>query len=156
MALEFETISTISGISSGISSIGASLARSAAFDVQKINAQTNSMIAELQGKADVLSLKRQFNKAMASNAVIGAAQGRRGGSVAQIASAAESQYNWDANFVKMQADMQISGFDAQAEQFKIASGTAATSGTLSAIGSTATNVGTSLYSIGKSTKKEES
>lgn len=154
--MDFKTASVIGGISSGVASIGASIARSAAYDVERINAKTNAKIAALQGKADVLSLKRQFNKSMASNAVIGAAQGRRGGSVAQIASAAESQFNWDANFVKMQADMQESGFNAQAEQLKIASDSALVGGTLKSISSTATNIGTSLYSIGKSTKKEES
>lgn len=79
-------------------------------------------IAGLQADYTAANLKREFNRTMASNAVIAAAQGRSGGSVEQIASAAEAQYNWDADFSQLSAEYQELGINAQIKDSSQAEG----------------------------------
>lgn len=138
----------IGSIGSAISGIGSAYAQKAQYDIEAMNAKANARVAKIQGEADSLQLLKDFNKTMASNAVISAAQGRSGGSVTQIAQAAEAQYNWDSDFTKLSAQIQSSGYIAQAEQKKIAGKQAFIGGSLSSIGGSTQQYGTSLYKIG--------
>ena len=102
----------------------------------------------MQGEADALQLQRQFNQTMASNTVMAAAQGRSGGSVEGIAQAAEQQYNWDADFTKLSAQLQESGYQSQAQQYGNAASSALVGGSLGAITGGFQQMGQSLYTIG--------
>jgi len=100
----------------------------------------------------MLQLQRDFNKTMASNAVLSVAQGRSGATVTAIGEAAEAQLNWDKDFTRLNTVSQVMGYMAQAEQADIAASAKKTVGTLSAIGSGLSSAGTSLYSIGGSSQ----
>jgi len=105
------TISSLSGIyMQGVQNEIAGYNR----DIERYRAKTNAAIAKVQGKQTALALNNAFNKTMASNAVLSAAQMRRGGSVTQIANAAEDQYNWDLDFADMSNKIQEIGLDALA------------------------------------------
>ena len=137
-----------SGIGSVISGIGGAFADSQSYKIKKYQAQTRAKIAKMQGEADSLMLQRQFNKTMASNTVMAAAQGRSGGSVEGIAQAAEQQYNWDADFTKLSAQLQESGYQSQAQQYGNAASSALVGGSLGAITGGFQQMGQSLYTIG--------
>jgi len=143
-----QTYATISGIGSIAAGIGGAFAKSAQYDVQKYQAKVNAKIAKMQGEADALNLQRQFNKTMASNVVMAAAQGRSGESVAGIARAGEEQLRWDADFARLSAQIQEQGYKAQATQYGAASSTALIGGSLGAISGGLTTMGKSLYTIG--------
>ncbi len=129
-----------------------SIAASNSMKVQKYQAETRAKIAKLNGKATALNLTNDFNKSMASDAVIAAAQGRSGGSVAGIARAAEAQYNWDVDFAELSAQIQESGYTAQATQYGMASKQTLLGGALGAIGGAATTYYDTMGKIGGSTK----
>ncbi len=152
MAITPEQYAIGSGVGSIITGIGGAYAKSQSYKVQKYQAETRAKIAKMQGKADALQLQRQFNQTMASNTVMAAAQGRRGGSVEQIGMAAEQQFNWDADFTKLSAQIEESGYRAQASQYGMAAGTALMGGAAGAISGGLQDIGTSLYQIGD--KKE--
>jgi len=151
-----------SSIGAGLAQYGQSMVQSASYGIQQndafvgaFSAQVQQRASRLQGKADVLALTKDFNKSMASDAVMGAAQNRKGGSVAAVASAAQSQYDWDKDFTEMSTKIAESGYKSQyiaemgrAEQAGIAADAAKKIGMSSAIGSTLSSVGSSLYSIG--------
>ncbi len=115
--------------------------------IQKYQAETNAKLAEMQGKADGLSLASSYNKTQATNAVVSAAQNRRGGSVTAISDAAESGYEFDLQMVELGAYMQTSGYETNAQMAKLSGKQSIFSGLLGAA-QTASNI----YSIGGSTK----
>lgn len=139
----------------GVSQINSSIAQSASYKIQEINSRVQAKHAETQGKAAALDLTVQFNKMMASNAVMSAAQGRSGGSVEAVASAAEAQYEWDMDYTALSSEIQKSGYDAQAAQYKLASKSALVGGTISALSGVGIKGASSLYSIGGSTRKPQ-
>jgi hypothetical protein len=59
----------------------------------------------MNAKNTALKLNEDYNKQMASNMVIAAAQNRRGGSVQGMASAAESEYEWDLAYAAFEGDL---------------------------------------------------
>ena len=148
MAYQPKTLAQISSIGSVITGIGSAYAQSSQYKIQQIQAKQKAEVAKMQGEADSLNLLRDFNKTMASNIVMAAAQGRSGGSVEQIASAAEAQYNWDADFTKLSAEIQAGGYQAQAAQYGIAGTQAMVGGTLGTIQKGLQTYATSLYKIG--------
>lgn len=125
----------------------AAASRASSYRIQQIQAKTMEYQAKVQAKADIMQLQTQFNRVMANNAVMAAAQGRRGGSVEQIAKAAEAKFNWDKDFTKLSSEIQSGGYKAQAEQYALAANTAST-GKDVAFSKMMMDVGTSLYSIG--------
>ena len=143
----------ISAIAGGVSAIGSAWASSSAYKVKEIETEMAARAAKLQGAADILSLQQNFNKTMASNAVMGAAQGRRGGSVDAVASAAEAKFNWDSDFTEISANIRANGYDAQAAQYDIAASQAFIGGSISAISGSALDMAEDLYSIGSSSKE---
>ena len=80
--------------------------------IQKANAKVLSAQAKMQGALYGMKLESNFNKSMASDAVIAASQHRRGGSVAAISQAATKQFNWDMDFAEMSTEIQMMGYDA--------------------------------------------
>jgi len=68
--------------------------------------------AKLNGKITALNLNTYFNDTMANQAVMNAAQGRRGATVEAIASAAETQYNWDLDYSELSTEYEIHGIEA--------------------------------------------
>ena len=148
MAITPGQYATGAGYASIISGIGSAYAQSAQYDVQKYQAQTRAKMAKMQGEADALQLQRQFNQTMASNVVMAAAQGRSGGSVEQIGMAAQQQFNWDADFTRLSAQLQESGYQAQAAQYGAAASTALIGGSLGAISGGLSTMGKSLYTVG--------
>ena len=138
----------IGAVGSIASGIGSSYASSAQYKIAKSQASVNAKIAKVQGEADALNLLRQFNQTQASNVVMAAAQGRSGGSVSAVASAARTQYQWDADFTKLSSQIQQVGYKGQEAQYSLASKQAMIGGTLSSVADTAMNVGTALYKIG--------
>ena len=149
------TLGVISGVGSAIAGIGSAYAQSTQYKIQEMQARTNEALSKMQGNKASLDLLKDFNKTMASNAVISAAQGRTGPTVSAVSSAAESQYNWDSDFTKLSSDIEAKGYSAQAKQYDIASTTSLIGGALSSIGGASSNVGYNLYSIGGSTKGKE-
>jgi len=143
-----KTLAQASAISSVVAGIGSAYAQSSQYKIQQIQAKQRAEIAKMQGEADSLNLLRDFNKTMASNVVMAAAQGRSGGSVEAIASAAEAQYNWDTDFTKLSAEIQSRGYQAQAAQYGIAGTQAMVGGTLGTIQKGLQTYATSLYKIG--------
>jgi len=143
-----QTYATYSGVGSIISGIGSAYAQSQQYKIQQIQAKTRANIAKMQGKQESLSMLRMFNKGMASNAVMAAAQGRSGGSVEAIAQASEQQYNWDINTVELNAELQARGYQSQAAQYGAASSQAMVGGSLGAVSGGLMDMGTSLYKIG--------
>ena len=137
-----------SSIGSVISGIGGAYAQSQSYQIKKYQAQTRAKIAKMEGEAAALQMQQQFNKQMASNAVMAAAQGRSGGSVEQIGMAAQQQYNWDADFTKLSAQIEESGHRSQATQYGRAASTSLIGGTLDAIGGGYMDYQKSLYQIG--------
>ena len=119
---------------------------------QKYQAQTNAKIVKMQGKATALNLTEQYNKSRASDVVMAAAQGRRGGSVEGIARAAEAQYNWDMDFAEMSAQIQELGYSAQAQQYDVGATQSLLGGAIGAIGGAATTYYDTMGKIGGSTK----
>ena len=142
------TMAGLSAIGSIFSGIGSAYAQSVSYDIQKIQARTAAKIAKMQGEADSLAMHRQLNKTLASNTVMAAAQGRSGGSVEGIASAATQQYNWDADFDKLSAEIEQGGYESQAAQYGAAASTALIGGSLSAISGGMMDYSESLYKIG--------
>lgn len=142
-----------SAIGSVIAGIGGAYAESQSYQIKKYQAQTNAKIAKMQGEASSLMLQQQFNKQMASNVVMAAAQGRRGGSVEQIGMAAEQQLNWDQDFAKLSAQIEESGYMSQAKQYGMAASSALLGGATGEILGGAMDYGRSLYQIGG--KKED-
>jgi len=148
MPLTPQQRATYSGIGSIVAGIGGAFAKSVQYDVQKMQAKTRAKIAKMQGEADALTLQRQFNQTMASNVVVAAAQGRTGESVAGISRAAEKQFRWDADFTRLSAQIQESGYQVQATQYGIAGRTALIGGVLGAISKGLMTMEQSLYTIG--------
>lgn len=148
MAITPEQYAIGSGIGSMITGIGSAFAKSEGYKVQKYQAETRAKIAKMQGKADALQLQRQFNQTMASNTVMAAAQGRSGGSVEGISRAAQQQFNWDADFTQLSAQIEESGYRAQASQYGTAASTALIGGAAGAISGGLQDIGKSLYQIG--------
>jgi hypothetical protein len=112
--------------------VGSANQQASSLKIQQAQLGVQSKIAELEGKQYGLNLQTSFNKAMASDAVIGASQMRRGGSVAAVASAAEKQFNWDMDFAKVATDIKMKGYDADMNALKTASNTVMTAGYTSA------------------------
>lgn len=108
-------------------------AQASMFKVQEYKYETESKLAKMSGNFRSMQLQRDFNNTMASNAVMAAAQGRRGGSVEAIGSAAESQLNWDMEFSELSRDIQTKGLDSMA----VSSSKASSSASRSAIGEAA-------------------
>ena len=149
MAYDPKTLAGAGAIGSAITGIASSFAQSSQYKVQQIQARSRARVAKMQGEADALQLQQRFNQTMASNAVMAAAQGRSGASVEAIAGAAERQYNWDADFTKLSAEIQAGGYEAQAAQYGIAGGGMATLGSAAGAVQKATqSYATSLYKIG--------
>lgn len=136
---------------------------------QKSSAQLAASRARLQGKLQVIGMRSNFNKTMATNAVIAAAQGRSGGSVAQIASAAEKQLDWDIDLAKMDSEiqaiesvkngyasnteafnyqMQALGYGSSAKSYSLSSGYSKSSANSQALQSFVSDVGTKMLSSG--------
>ena len=134
------------------SSFMGSIAASNSMKVQKYQSETQAKIAKLNGKATALNLTNDFNKSMASDAVMAAAQGRSGGSVAGIARAAEAQYNWDVDFAELSAKIQESGYTAQAAQYGMGARQTLLGGALGAVGGAATTYYDTMGKIGGSTR----
>lgn len=137
-----------SAIGSTISGIGSAYAQSQSYKIKKYQAQTRAKMAKMEGEASALMLQQQFNKQMASNAVMAAAQGRSGGSVEGIATAAAQQLNWDQDFTKLSAEIEESGYQAQARQYGMAASSSLLGGTLDAVGGGYMDYQKSLYQIG--------
>lgn len=121
--------------------------RASSYRIKAIQASVKAQQAKLQGKADILQMQTKFNRTMASNVVMSAAQMRSGGSVEAMASAAKEQFNWDVDFTELSAEIEATGSISQATQYGIAAD-ATKSATLADMASTVVDVGTSLYSIG--------
>jgi len=117
---------------SALTSMAASYAKGAEYKIQQYQAETNAKIAAMQGRKTAMDLSSAFNKSMASDVVMAAAQGRRGGSVQAVAGAAEKQFNWDVDFAAMSANIQETGYLGQAEQYGMAGKYAQGAGMLSA------------------------
>jgi len=149
MPLTPEQRATYSGLGSIAAGIGGAYVKSVQYDIQKMEAKTRAKIAKMQGEADALTLRRQFNQTMASNVVMAAAQGRIGESVMGIARAAEAQFRWDADFTRLSAQIQESGYQAQAAQYGLAGRTALIGGGLGAITKGLGTIEQSLYKIGE-------
>ena len=143
-----QTLAQLSGVGSIIAGVGGAYAKSVQYDVKKMEAKTRAKIAKMEGEAAALTLQRQFNQTMASNVVMAAASGRTGESVAGIARAAGEQYRWDADFTRLSAQIQESGYQAQAEQYGLAAKTALIGGGLGAISKGLMTMEKSLYTIG--------
>mgnify|MGYP000503973946 FL=1 len=137
-----------SSIGSVVSGIGGAFAESQSYKIKKYQAQTRAKISKMQGEADSLMLQRQFNKTMASNTVMAAAQGRSGGSVEGIATAAQQQLNWDQDFTKLSAEIEEKGYQAQATQYGKAAGASLIGGSLGAVTGGYMDYQKSLYKIG--------
>ncbi len=90
------------------------------------NMKVHAKQAELQGAVYGMQLTQSFNKSMASDVVMAASQNRRGGSVAAIASASESQFNWDIDFAELSTEIKMTGLEFNMEAAKLAGDTAAT------------------------------
>lgn len=151
--------SSYAGIAStAMAAVGSALAQKAASDYNDIqliwaahDAESRARTIELQAKADALKLHSMYNKTQASNAVMAAAQGRRGGSVSQIADSASRQFKWDLAF------RQLSAESAAQNEYANAGRTYDARETNSALSNAnfamnMVNTVTSLYSIGGSTK----
>lgn len=138
----------------GLANINKAMVESASYKVQSMQAGTSARMARLQGDRDALSLIQQFNKSMASDTVMAAAQGRSGGSVSAIASASEAQFNWDSDFTELSAKIREEGYLAQKKQAEIASDYAMIGGITSALTGAGASAASSLYSIGGSTKPQ--
>lgn len=145
---EAKTFAQASAIGSAITGIASAYAQSASYDIQKYQAQTQAKIAKMQGEADALAMNRALNKTLATNTVMAAAQGRSGGSVDQMASAATQQFNWDADFAKMSAKIEEQGYKAQARQYGNASSASLIGGSLGSVSGSLMDYGESLYKIG--------
>ena len=115
-----------------LQAVGKSNQQASALKIQKAQLGVQAATAKLDGAAYGMNLNADFNKAMASDAVIGAAQMRRGGSVAAVASAAEKKFNWDIDFAEMGTEMRVKGIDADISQYDTAIDTTATAGYASA------------------------
>lgn len=139
-----------------VSNFNASISQSFGYDVQEIQARTQAKFAEVQGKATGLELLKRYNQSSGQDAVVAAMQGRSGGSVAAMASSAESQYDWDKAFNDISTQVRVQGYQSQADQYKLASKSALVGGAISA--ATGFGIGTakSLYSIGGTTKQGQS
>ncbi len=137
-----------SAIGSAITGIGSAFADSQSYKIKKYQSQTNAKIAKMKGEADSLQLQRQFNKTMASNAVMAAAQGRRGVSVEGVAQAAQQQLNWDQDFTKLSAEIEESGYQSQAAQYGKAASASLLGGSIGAITGAGMDYQKSLYTIG--------
>ena len=88
---------------------------------------------------------------IASNAVMAAAQGRRGPTVTAVGSAAQAQYNWDVEFSELSRDIQTKGLDSMALSASKAAQTTSDSAMSSMLGSAISSY--AQYSmIGASTK----
>lgn len=141
-----------SAVGSVISGIGGAYAESQSYKIKKYQAQTRAKIAKMEGEASSLMLQRQFNKQMASDVVMAAAQGRSGPSVTGIARAAAQQLNWDQDFTKLSAEIEEKGYQSQVAQYGRAAGAALLGGTLGKITGGMMDYQKSLYAIGD--KKE--
>lgn len=137
------------------STILGGIASKNSYKIQKYQAQTNAKLAAMKGKETAMNLSMEFNKSMASDMVMAAAQGRRGGSVEAIASAAEKQYNWDVDYAKFSAKLQESGFTSQASQYGMAGKQSLLGSFVKAAGQ-AGNYMSQASAIGGSTKPKDS
>lgn len=153
MAINNTTAGTIGSIGSGISALGAAYIQSTSLEIQQIQAKTAAKQAEIMGKSYALELSKRFNKTQATNAVVAAAQGRSGGSVNAIASAAQEQYNWDSMYSSISSGMTVRSMEEQASQYGAAAKTSLIGGALGSIQGTGQDIATNLYNIGGTTKK---
>jgi len=135
-------------IGSVLTGIGSSFAQSSQYKIQEMQSRTMAKVAKLEGEAQALQLHHRYNKTMASNVVMAAAQGRSGASVEAMAGAARQQFNWDADFTRLAADIEAHGHQSQAAQYGIAAESAMMGGSLSAIQGGLQQYATSLYKIG--------
>lgn len=141
------------GIQLAQSFFGAKAAASEA-KITQYKYEVDSKLAKMNSNKVALELTRQFNNTMASNAVMAAAQGRRGGSVDAIGRAATAGYNWDINFAELSRDIQTKGLDAMAMGAKQASINYEKSAIPNMLGQAVVG-GAKLYSIGGSTRGNE-
>lgn len=89
-------------------------AQSYQYKTQQFKYETDAKLAKMNSNNVALQLSRQFNNTMASNAVIAAAQGRKGPTVEAVGRAAEAQYNWDVDFTELSRDIQARGIESMA------------------------------------------
>ena len=90
------------------------------YNIKRIQAKKQKRIAQFNGKITTMNMTQAFNKSRASDVVMAAAQNRRGGSVAAIASASEAQYNWDLDLAAMGTKLEEMGYQANAANYKAA------------------------------------
>ena len=123
--------------------------------ISAIQSKTAAAQAKMEGNYQAMEMQASFNQTMASNAVMSAAQGRSGGSVAGIARASESQLQWDLDFTKLSSDIKEGGYEAQAAMTKAsanpyegASSMALIGGISNAVVGSGMQISQSLYKIG--------
>ncbi len=107
------------------------------YNIKRIQAKTQERIARFNGKITAMNMTYAFNKSRASDVVMAAAQNRRGGSVAAVASASEAQYNWDLDLAAMGTKLEEMGYQSNATEYAAAADYAGGTGML-------TNVSTSM------------
>jgi len=112
--------------------IGDANKKESAYRIQAAQAKTAASIAKMNATSTAYTLERNFNQRMASNAVISASQGRRGGSVTAIANAAQAELNWDLEFTKLGGDLSYMNRLAEVTSYETAATTAQTTGYASA------------------------
>ena len=115
-----------------LQTIGSANQQASSIKIQEANLGVQAKVSEMEGKAYGMNLQADFNKAMASDAVIAASQMRKGGSVTAISDAAERQFNWDIDYAKFATDIKMKGYNADMNALKTASNTAMTAGYTSA------------------------
>ncbi len=84
------------------------------FELQKSIARTQGKIAEFNAKTFSLGLTEDYNRQMASDVVVAAAQNRRGATVQSMANSAEDQLAWDISYAELEGQMQASGKNIEA------------------------------------------
>ena len=136
-----------------ISGIGQAKVQESEQKIAEMNARVQAKAAEMQGNLAGLRLSQEYNKQAGQNAVIAAAQGRRGGSVQAMSMAAKSELDWDKEFLALSTQIQVSGYQSQAEQHALAA-KAAKSSIYSTLAGATIDAATSAYTIGGSDKSK--
>ena len=84
-----------------LSALSESKQNESALKIKQYETKTNAEIAKMNASMKALNLTQAYNDSMATNAVIGASQGRSGPSIQGIYSAAGQELNWDIEYNKL-------------------------------------------------------
>lgn len=118
----------ISGVASAISSIYAGKTAAIGYKMQAAARRAQASQAVSMAKMNNLKLQQQYNDAQASQIVMGAAQGRSGATLANIARVDKSNLEWDKEYMRLSGEYQSVGILADAMGYDVSAGMAKTSG----------------------------